>query len=143
MSDPLTIIKELLQQQTPVTFCAGGPSMNPTIRDGDLVRIQPLDNGALPPGSVILYRINGRIALHRFILQEATGRCFVAGDAATTGGDWIQSADVLGIAEWVQRGDQKRRLDTRQARWTGRLRYALRPIRRLLVAVYRRIKRHS
>lgn len=143
MNDPRTIIEELLRQRTAVRFRAGGPSMSPAIRDGELVHVQSPNPGALPPGSIVLYRMNGRLALHRIIRREKTGRHLVAGDAATAGGDWIPAADILGLAEWVQRGDRKHRLDTCRARWTGLARHALRPIRRLLIAVYRLLKNQA
>ena len=49
MTDAKTIIEQLLERRTPATFRAGGPSMNPTIRDGESVRIRPLRE----PGSSV------------------------------------------------------------------------------------------
>ena len=127
------IIAALLRQHTPVSFRAGGASMNPTIRDGESVFIRPFSEGAIPLGSVILYIIYGRITVHRCIFNEKrTNRVYTVGDAAVEGGDWVPVSDILGVAESVCRNGKTRRLDTRRARWAGMLRYALRPLRRAL-----------
>ena len=133
MTDAKTIIAELLNRRMSATFRAGGPSMNPTIRAGESVRIRPVRAGDLRPGAVLLYRKNDRLVLHRRIRRApATGAFYAAADAATAGGEWVAEEDVLGAAEWVRRGDRIRRLDGRSARMAGLLRYALRPLRRAL-----------
>ena len=133
MTDAKTIIEELLQRRTPATFRAGGPSMNPTIRDGESVRIRPLRAGDPPPGAVALYRRHNRLVLHRLLRRDPeTGAFRAEADAAAAGGEWIAEADLLGIAEWVRRAGRVRRLDGPIARRAGLLRHALRPLRRAL-----------
>jgi hypothetical protein len=133
MAETQKIIASLLQQRTPVSFTALGPSMHPTIRNGESVFVRPLAAGTIPCGSVILYKIYGRITTHRCIFNEArTNRVFTVGDAAVKGGDWIPTGDILGVAESVRRNGHSHRLDTRLARWSGLARYALRPLRRAL-----------
>ena len=140
MPETKEIIAALLQQRTPISFVAGGPSMNPTIRDGESVFIKPLSAGVLPHGSVILYRNYGRIKVHRCTFNnKRINRVFTVGDAAVAGGDWIPAADILGVVESVQRDGRIRRLDTRRARWAGLLRFYARPLRQMAVAVYRRL----
>lgn len=134
MTDAKTIIEQLLRRRTPATFRAGGPSMNPTIRDGESVRIRPLRAGDPRPGAVALYRRHDRLVLHRLLRRDpATGAFLAAADAAAAGGEWIAEADLLGIAEWVRRAGRVRRLDSPLARRTGLLRHALRPLRRALL----------
>ncbi len=137
MSDHLNIIEGLLRQQTPVSFRAGGPSMNPTIRDGELVRIRPLRPGDLRPGLIALYRKNGRLVLHRVIRRNATSEKFyLVADAALSGGEWVKENQMAGIAESVRHGKSLRRLDRAGSRMTGLVRYALRPLRRMLTPVF-------
>lgn len=127
------IIAALLEQRTPVSFRAGGPSMNPTVRDGEIVAVQPRPPGAIRRGSVVLYQIHGRLVLHRYTVNEKrTNRIFVVGDAAVDGGEWIPEADVLGIAASVCRDGKTIRLDVAGARLGGLVRFALRPVRRAL-----------
>lgn len=127
------IIESLLRQHTAVSFQAFGPSMNPVIRDGEILRVKPTPADTLPRGSVVLYRYCGRLAVHRFIRNDPSrNRYFVAADAALKGGDWIPAADILGLAESVRRGARNCRLDRFPTRLAGLLRYALRPLRRAL-----------
>ena len=41
------IIVALLRQRTPVSFRAGGPSMNPAIRDGDVISVRGKGKGTV------------------------------------------------------------------------------------------------
>lgn len=135
-----TIVAALLLQRTPISFKAFGPSMHPTIRDGETVVVQPLPSSAIRCGTVILYQIHGRLTLHRYVFNaKRTNGVFAVGDASVKGGDWVPTADILGVAACVRRDGRVRRLDTRRARWTGLIRYALRPLRRMAVAVHRRL----
>lgn len=142
MPETQTIVAALLRQRTPISFKAFGPSMHPTIRDGESVVVQPLRSVTIRHGNVILYQMHGRLTLHRYIFNEKrTNRVFTVGDAAVQGGDWVSVADILGVANSMRRNGRVRRLDTRWARWAGLLRFALRPLRRIAVAVYRRLFR--
>ena len=131
MSNSREIIESLLHQQTAVTFQVHGPSMNPTIRDGDRLRVRPLNPEPPPRGSIVLYRYGGRLVVHRLLAREKqTGRCLLAADAALEGDAWIPAGDILGLAESVCHGKKSRRLDNTAARLAGLLRHALRPVRR-------------
>ncbi len=141
MSDSREIVESLLQQHTTVTFQAQGLSMTPAIRAGDLVHVRPAAGPDLRRGSVVLYRNHGRLILHRLVAcDRQAARVRTAADAALAGGDWIPVADILGVAESVRHGDRLQRLDTAPARLAGLLRYALRPLRRLAIALNRRLK---
>lgn len=125
------IVENLLRQRTPVVFQAGGPSMNPTIRDGDSVRIRPLEPGDPRGGAILLFRKNDRLVLHRAVRRDRrTGHVYAVADAATEGGEWVAPVDLLGAAEWRRRGERLRRLDGATSRMAGWLRHALRPLRR-------------
>ena len=133
MTDTKDIVEGLLGQLTPVAFRAGGPSMNPIIRDGESVRIRPLQAGDLRLGSVVLCRKTGRLVLHRMIRRKPNGDAvYIVADAALAGGDWVAKTDILGIAEWVRRGERIYRLDGARNRLSGMARYGLRPLRRAL-----------
>ena len=133
MPEAKEIIEKLLGQCTPVVFQAGGPSMNPTIRDGESVSIRPIQAGDLRPGTVLLYRKHNRLVLHRLIRRNSnTGSLYLVADAATNGGEWISPADILGVAEWSRRGARIRRLDGTPSRMAGLVRHFARPLRRAL-----------
>ena len=133
MPETSEIIAALLRQRTPVSFRAGGPSMHPTVRDGEVVAVRPRPPGAIRRGSVVLYQIHGRLVLHRYTFNDnRTNRLFTVGDAAVDGGEWIPEADVLGLAAGVCRNGKTIRLDTAGRRLAGLVRFALRPGRRAL-----------
>lgn len=133
MPETPEIIAALLRQRTAVTFRAGGPSMTPAIRDGEVVTVLPRPPGAIRRGSVVLYQIHGRLVLHRYTINDKrTNRILTVGDAAVRGGEWIPAEDVLGIAADVCRNGKILRLDTAGRRWAGLLRFAFRPVRRAL-----------
>ena len=133
MPESKEIIAELLQQRTPVVFRAGGPSMNPTIRDGDSVRIRPLEKGDPRGGAILLFRKYDRLVLHRVVRrQRQTGDVYAVADAATEGGEWVSAGNLLGAAEWMRRGEHVRRLDSLASRTAGLVRHAVRPLRRAL-----------
>ncbi|HHX98315.1 MAG: S24/S26 family peptidase [Kiritimatiellia bacterium] len=125
------VITDLLRQQTPVSFRAGGPSMNPTIPDGAILHILPPPSRPLKRGSIVLYETCGRLTAHRYVRATHGGRrIYIVADAALSGGVWVAADAVLGVAAWTKIGDRRRRLDTALARGRGLLRYALRPLRR-------------
>ena len=113
--------------------------MNPAIRDGQILRVRPVSAASLKPGSIVLYRIHGRLNAHRLIHNPMRAhRIFAVADAALEGGDWIPADDILGVAESMIRDGQDVRLDTRRARWGGLMRYCTRPLRRWARALLKR-----
>ncbi len=113
--------------------------MNPAIRDGQILRVRPVSAASLKPGSIVLYRIHGRLNAHRLIHNPTRAhRIFAVADAALEGGDWVAADDILGVAESVIRNGREVPLDTRRVRWAGLLRYTTRPLRRWARAVLKR-----
>lgn len=136
MPEAKQFIEGLLLQRTAVAFRAGGPSMNPTIRDGDSVRIRPLGPDDPRYGAIVLFRKNERLVLHRMVRrQRKTGCVYAVADAATEGGEWVAANDLLGVAEWTQRGERVRRLDGAIGRTLGLVRHVVRPLRRACLHV--------
>ncbi len=132
-ADSEKLIFSLLTQNTPVSFTAGGPSMTPTIRDGELVQIRAIRPGDLRPGAIVLGRHKGRPILHRLVrIDSRTKELLLAGDASLRGADRAAAADIAGIATAVRRNGRLMPLDTRAQRAAGMLRYRLRPLRRLI-----------
>jgi hypothetical protein len=132
-ADSEKLVFNLLMQNTPVSFTAGGPSMTPTIRDGELVQVRPLRPGDLRPGAIVLGRHKGRPILHRLIrIDSRTKELLLAGDASLRGTDRAAADTVAGIATAVRRNKCLMPLDTRAQRAAGMLRHRLRPLRRLL-----------
>jgi signal peptidase I len=136
MIDAKTTVKELLRQKTPVNFAAGGVSMNPTIRDGELVRVRPVEPSELRHGDIVLYPLHERLILHR-IIEIQHDRVIATGDAALEGTETIERATILGIAESVRRDGTFIPLDRPRDRRSGLLRYRTRRVRRWAMMVWR------
>jgi hypothetical protein len=129
-------IRALLTDGAAVTFQAGGPSMTPTIRDGDLVEIAPVKPADIQVGHILLFEQHGRLLLHRCVrICRQNSAFIVVADAALTGTDTIPADCVLGVALQQMRTTKRTHLATPVARIKGRCRYALRPLRRWLHAL--------
>jgi signal peptidase I len=66
--DLIDTIKAVLESGNSVELNATGYSMFPTLRPGDRVIVKPFTKGELPkPGSVVVYRDNNALVIHRLI----------------------------------------------------------------------------
>lgn len=135
------IIREavrLVNEDLAVTLLVKGRSMLPFILGGheSVVLTRP---GTLRPGDVVLAHIDGRrYVLHR-ILEVSADKVVLMGDGNTRGQEICRPADVLARAdEVVGRDGRHRRLDTPKARRRARLWRRLLPVRRYLLAIYKR-----
>ena len=120
----------LVEEGMAVTMRVKGRSMLPFILGGreSVVLTRP---GTIRPGDVVLARIDGR----RYVLH----RVMEVGDGNIRGQEVCRPEDVLARADEVVGEDgTHRRLDTpkmqRRARWWRRLL----PVRRWILAVYKR-----
>lgn len=89
-----------------VRFRATGLSMEPTIRDGDLLTVEPADPGAVRRGEILLYRAAQGVIAHRLVRCEPAGgqpRLVLRGDAAGTCDPPVGDGEVLGRVVAVQR----------------------------------------
>lgn len=128
------------QWSGPLRVRVRGGSMLPTLRPGDVVRVEPAGPDDLRPGDVVLCR-NGRGALlHRFLGRTPEGWLLTQGDAhLSPDPPWPPEA-LLGRAVGVERGGRVVPIPDRPLYRTLRrgLRRAvgfLRPLWRWLVAL--------
>lgn len=142
MHDSAEMILALLDRGEEVRFRAGGQSMTPTIRDGEIVGVRPLRGNPPLRGAIVLYRAHDRLILHRLIKITGNTAETIA-DAAWSGKETIPLAAIAGTGVRVMRKDRSRRLDRGLDRWLGMARYWLRPVRRLLIKPLMRHARAS
>ena len=84
-----------------------GASMVPVLWPGDLVTVRSCDSSELQPGSIVVFRQNERLVVHR--LMHWVGDCVVArGDARLRYDQPVKAGEVLG------------RVDRRRAKWPPR-----------------------
>lgn len=128
----------LVSEGMAVTMLVKGRSMLPFILGGieSAVLTQP---GEIKTGDVVLARIDGRrYVLHR-VMEVSDDRVVLMGDGNIRGQEVCRPEDVLARADEVVGADGKhRRLDTPRQRRRARLWRRLLPVRRWLLAIYKR-----
>ncbi|MGQ9897999.1 MAG: S26 family signal peptidase [Acidobacteriota bacterium] len=94
------LVAELLQSGIPVRFRAPGQSMAPTITDGSVITVEPLDGDApVAIGEVVLVRREGRLIAHRIVAIRQLGDgvwLLLRGDAQRQTADFVPRRAVLG-----------------------------------------------
>lgn len=135
------IIREavrLVNEGLAVTMLVKGRSMLPFILGGQesAVLTRP---GDIRPGDVVLARIDGRrYVLHR-VMEVSADKVVLMGDGNIRGQEICRPSDVLARADEIVGADGRhRRLDTPKARRQARLWRKLLPLRRYLLAIYKR-----
>ena len=80
------------------SFRASGRSMHPAIRDGERVRVAPVDENGPLVGEVVLYEDEGgRMLLHRVVeLGGDRQRVRLRGDARPSVDEWVERGRVVG-----------------------------------------------
>ncbi len=121
----------LMNEGREITLTPLGNSMLPFIRGGkDAVRLRK--NPSVSVGDIILVRLPGRYVLHRLIRMEGD-RLTLMGDGNIAGTESCTSEDVLGTVTAILRGGKEIKPGD------GRLWRRLLPVRRYILAIYRRL----
>ena len=128
----------LVQEGMAVTMLVKGRSMLPFILGGQesAVLTQP---GEIKTGDVVLARIDDRrYVLHR-VMDVSADRVVLMGDGNIRGQEVCRPEDLLAPADEIVGADGKhRRLDTPRQKRRARIWRRLLPVRRWLLAIYKR-----
>ena len=134
----ITDAVRLVNEGLAVTMLVKGHSMLPFILGGleSVVLTKP---GTVKPGDVVLARLaDGHFVLHR-VMEVLPGRVELMGDGNLVGREICRPEDVLARADEVVGEDGRhRRLDTPKMLRRARLWRRLLPVRRWILAVYKR-----
>ena len=131
MTDPsfLPIAQSLLREGRSVRFAAGGQSMRPVIRDGDILTVAPFAGRGLFPGDVVMHLgLDGRYYVHRLLLPARGKAWFIKGDAMPGAPDRVPLADILGRVVLRERGGRQVVFDSCRWRLAGVLLAAAAPL---------------
>lgn len=113
-----------------------GSSMLPFIRGGrDRVALRRRDS--VEVGDIVLVRIAERYVLHRVIARDGDALTLM-GDGNLSGTEHCTAGDVLGTVTEIIRPDGRIRTPGKARLWR-----ALKPLRRLLLGLYRHLLLHS
>ncbi len=114
----LEVSEDLLRLGYLVRFRAEGMSMHPTIRDGEMVTVEPVEPSKVKLGDIVLFRSKRGVTAHRLVGIErrsgARSRFFLRGDRMGACDDPVEAHQVLGKVILVERG--KRTVDLARAR---------------------------
>jgi hypothetical protein len=118
-----------------------GKSMYPCLHDGkDRVVLSPVASGKLTKGKIVLFRYHDRYLLHRIVKCKA--ECLIIqGDGVCNNQEEASPSDVIGIVNTIIRSNGKTvSTNSLPAQVYWRCWYFLRPFRRYLLAIYKRIR---
>ncbi len=136
------LVNELIGRGHGFRLSVSGSSMFPSIRDGDIVVVEPCDSRDLRLGDIVFYRRPRGHTAHRLV-----GRCdgganlITRGDALAPCDPVLSRSQVVGRVVVVERGDRSYRAGTlcwrfqalaRVLTWRWRDRRRGRGLRRLL-----------
>ena len=106
-----------------VSFRARGRSMEPFLREGDLLTVRRVAPEELRVGDVAFFRAPGpRLVAHRIVgrrLQSGRLVLTARGDAGDGAAETVEGRDVLGRVASMTRGESVRPLDRGFWRWAG------------------------
>ena len=126
-------VKDLVDEGKSVTIRPKGDSMLPFIRsDRDNVTLERVTR-PLRVGDIVLFRCNERYVLHRIYGIGKDGLTLM-GDGNLVGQEHCSESDVIGIVTEITK--ENGRVVKPGNAWIWR---ALKPLRRWLLAIYRRI----
>jgi signal peptidase len=127
------VVSEVLGRGHSVRFRAKGTSMTPTIREGEVITVVPVQPNGIRRGEIILYRSERGVFGHR-VVRVTRGRAgsvvlLPRGDACQTCDEPVEESAVLGRIVAVERDGES--LDL--AGWCARTYATARaPVSRLL-----------
>lgn len=131
-------IEKILLTGENVTVTVKGKSMMPLLHNGrDAVVLSPVAERVFAVGQIVLFRYNDRHLLHRIIKINA-GKLIIQGDG-TRSTEAVTAEDVLGIViAIIRKNGKKITLPDKREKFYFRFWLLLKPLRRYLLAIYRR-----
>ena len=133
-------VAELIRGGHSVTLTARGNSMNPFIVDyRDRLVLSPCSEDQLHPGAVVLAETdNNRYVLHRILYRQGD-KLTLLGDGNFNQTEQTDTKHVIGILTAVIRKGRTFYTDSYIWIFYSRWWMELRPVRRILLAIYRRM----
>ncbi|MBR5077034.1 MAG: S24/S26 family peptidase [Bacteroidales bacterium] len=125
-------VATVLREGREAVITPSGNSMLPFIRGGkDRVVLRRMDGAAV--GDIVLMHADGRYVLHRVIARDGDALTLM-GDGNLRGTETCTTGDVVGTVTEILRPDGRRRVPGK-----GRFWRLLWPVRRYLLAIYKRL----
>lgn len=110
---------DLLSVGKSVRFTARGGSMQPLVRDGNVLLVEPVLNMPLRLGMVVLcFQKPDKVVVHRIITKKQVGKVvsfLIQGDHVPKPDGWFGNDEILGIVTEIDRDGKFISLLTPQA----------------------------
>jgi polysaccharide export outer membrane protein len=106
----LNISASLLKSGYSIEFHASGKSMYPTIRDGELITVQPVTISEVKNGDIVLYRNEKGVIAHR-VVHVNKPNLLLRGDSSNTLDAPVMPDQILGKVISTKRAGRKIRLN--------------------------------
>jgi signal peptidase I len=102
------LIADVARNQGQVQLKVAGASMVPALWPGDLVTVRSCESSELQPGTIVVFRQNERLVVHRFVhwvdsTRWADGCLVTRGDARSRCDKPVKAGEVLGRVESAMR----------------------------------------
>ena len=140
LSEIVALGTEILRRGELLRFSAGGESMYPSIRDGDVLTIKPVHPSLLRVGEVVFCKTASQAVAHRLVWAKRNGRGFflLQGDRNMRPDPPVRADQIMGRVVELSRDGRIIRLDRPGRRLVGLAVAASSPIRPILYPVLRR-----
>jgi len=127
---------ELLERGTCVRFQAAGHSMYPAIKDGEMIKVEPVEPSHIKKGDIVLYRMKKGVIAHRVVHIERRngGSPFfvIRGDTLETCDGIVEPRQVIGRVISVERNGRDYKLNGIHAKLFHNLRFYASSLKRRL-----------
>jgi signal peptidase I len=130
------VTAELLSLGACVRFQATGQSMYPAVKDGEIIKVEPVEPSHIKKGDIVLYRMKKGVIAHRVVRIERRngGPPFfvLRGDALETCDGIVEPRQVIGRVISVERNGRDYKLNGIYAKLFHNLRFYASSLRRRL-----------
>ena len=141
----LAVAEEELKNGKSVKILADGTSMFPFIHGGkDFTEIVPLnEKEGLVRWNAYFFNYNGKYIIHRFI-EEDGDKLVMMGDGNIAIQERVDRNNVIGTLKYIH-SFKGSTIDCTTTKWrrTGKIWHKLKPTRRYLLALIRRMERYG
>lgn len=129
LSRPLTdaaqeLIEVRLDAGASVRFHVFTTSMLPTLRPGDVLLVRRASVVEIAPGALLVIRQGSAWIVHRLLRQLSLKdglHLQTKGDNRLFADPLFEASQLIGVVQSIHRGNRQISLNTRRARWGGRL----------------------
>ncbi len=120
----LDLTTELLSQGATVRFRPSGRSMYPSIREGEVITVEPVQASDVKIADIVLYRSERGLIAHRVIeISLRDSRVFgLRGDASLSCDEPVTAQQILGRVVGVKRNGRSVGLASRRAKMWNKAR---------------------